>query len=58
MKDYNKPLSTFISVKSRIENLYLAGQSINLHGVMGVTFTSLLVCSEILGNEVVEKIGL
>ena len=58
MKDFNKPLSTFLSVKSRIENLYLAGQSINLHGVMGVTFTSLLVCSDILGNEVVEKIGL
>jgi phytoene dehydrogenase-like protein len=58
MKDYNKPLSTFLPVKSRVENLYLAGQSVNLHGVMGVTFTSLLTCSEILGNGVVNKMGL
>ena len=58
MKDCNKPLSTFLPVKSRVENLYMAGQSINLHGVMGVTFTSLLTCSEILGNGLIVKMGL
>ena len=58
VKDCKRPLSTFLPVKSRVENLYLAGQSINLHGVMGVTFTSLLTCSEILGGGVAKKVGL
>lgn len=58
MKDYNKPLSTFLPVKTRVENLYLAGQSINLHGVMGVSFTSLLTCSEIIGTGFINKMGL
>ena len=51
MKNYNAPLSTFIPVKTRVKNLLLAGQSINVHGVMGVTVTSLLACCEIIGPE-------
>lgn len=58
MKDYKKPLSTFLPVKTKVGNLYLAGQSVNLHGVMGVTFTSLLTCSEIIGTGFINKMGL
>lgn len=58
MKDYKKPLSTFLPVKTKVENLYMAGQSVNLHGVMGVTFTSLLACSEIIGTDFINKMGL
>jgi len=51
MKNFNSPLSTLIQPKSKIENLFLSGQSLNLHGVMGVTITALMTCYEILGTD-------
>lgn len=51
MKNYANPLSTIVQPKTKIGNLFLTGQSLNLHGVMGVTITSLLTCYEILGAE-------
>ena len=51
MKNFNMPLSTFIPVKTRVKNLLLSGQSVNVHGVMGVTVTSLLTCCEIIGPQ-------
>lgn len=38
------------SSRQRIENLYLTGQNLNLHGVVGVTISAIVTCSEILGN--------
>ena len=51
MKNYNSPLSTLVQPKSKIENLFLTGQSLNLHGVMGVSITALMTCYEILGKD-------
>lgn len=39
-----------VSYRTRIPNLYLAGQSVNSHGIMGVLVGSLVVCDSILGN--------
>lgn len=56
-KDYKDPLKTFISPRTKIPNLFLTGQNINLHGVLGCTISGLLTCITILGNEeIVEKI--
>jgi all-trans-retinol 13,14-reductase len=56
-KDFRNPLKSFISPKTKIPNLFLTGQNINLHGVMGVTVSSVLTCSEILGMDyLIEKI--
>lgn len=49
VKDYREPLKTFISPRTKIENLFLTGQNLNLHGVLGVTVSAVLTCSEILG---------
>jgi phytoene dehydrogenase-like protein len=49
MKSYSNPLSTIIPPKTKVHNLFLAGQSLNFHGVMGVTVTSIVTCSAILG---------
>lgn len=49
VKDYRDPLRTFISPRTKIENLLLTGQNINLHGVLGVTISSLVTCSVLLG---------
>jgi all-trans-retinol 13,14-reductase len=49
-KDYKDPLKTFISPRTKVENLLLTGQNINLHGVLGVAISSLVTCSVLLGK--------
>jgi all-trans-retinol 13,14-reductase len=57
VKDYREPMRTFISPRTKIPNLFLTGQNLNLHGVLGVTVSAVLTCSEILGTEyMIEKI--
>lgn len=56
-KDYREPMKTFISPRTKIPNLLLTGQNINMHGVLGVTISAVVTCSQILGLEyLVEKI--
>lgn len=50
-KDFNNSLKTFISARTRLSNLYLTGQNLNLHGIMGVTMSALMTCGEIIGLE-------
>jgi all-trans-retinol 13,14-reductase len=51
VKDSNNPMKTFISAKTKVKNLFLTGQCINMHGVLGVTIAAVVTCSEILGKE-------
>lgn len=54
-KDYNNPMFTVMPPKTPIPNLLQTGQSLNLHGILGVTMTSFFTCAEILGMETVIK---
>lgn len=57
-KDSNNPMKTFIASKTKLDNLYLTGQSINMHGVLGVTIGAVVSCSEIVGKDyLVNKIN-
>lgn len=57
LKDYNEPMKSFIAPRTKVKNLFLTGQNINLHGVMGVTVNSIVTASEILGHPyLIEKI--
>lgn len=38
-KDYNRSLMTVLAPNTSIPNLYMTGQNLNLHGVLGVTMT-------------------
>ena len=51
VKDAGNPLKSFISPRTRIKNLYFTGQSLNMHGILGVTISGVVTCSEILGGE-------
>lgn len=51
VKDSNRPMLTFISPKSQIKNLYFTGQTVNMHGILGVTIGAVATCSEILGKK-------
>ena len=46
MKDHQNPLKTFINPKTKIPNLFLTGQNINLHGILGVAVSSFVTCFE------------
>jgi all-trans-retinol 13,14-reductase len=50
-------MRTFISSKTKVENLFLTGQSVNMHGVLGVTIGAVLTCTHILGRDyLIDKI--
>lgn len=58
VKDCRNPLITLMPAKTRISNLLLTGQSLNIHGCLGTTVSSAVTCSEILGVEyLAKKIG-
>ena len=56
-KDVNKSMQSFISPKTKIDNLLFTGQSLNMHGILGVTIGAVVTCSELLGQDyLLEKI--
>lgn len=58
IKDYHCPQVGFVSTRTKLKNLFLTGQNLNVHGALGVTLTSIITCSEFLGQEyLAKKIG-
>ncbi len=51
MKNNSNFPSSVIHPKTRIRNLFFTGQNVNLHGILGVSFGSVLTCMTIPGNE-------
>lgn len=57
-KDYNDIMMTLLTSHTPVQNLLLTGQNLNLHGIMGVSITSLLTCAGIVGmNEIVHDLN-
>jgi all-trans-retinol 13,14-reductase len=48
LKDCNRPLESMILPRTKIPNLYLTGQNTNVHGILGVTISSVITCSELI----------
>lgn len=56
-KDYTHPLKTMISPRTKIANLFLTGQNLNLHGILGTSLSAALTCSLLLNDDtLVDKI--
>lgn len=55
-KDWHSPMMTLLTPKTPIPNLLLTGQNLTIHGLLGVSMTSLFTCAEILGKETVYAI--
>jgi all-trans-retinol 13,14-reductase len=49
-KDCNDTLGTVIMPQTQIPNLFLTGQNLNLHGILGVSMTSFFTCAKITGT--------
>lgn len=51
LKDVHDYAATSFSTKTRIPNLFLTGQNVNLHGILGVAMTSIVTASAFVGME-------
>ncbi|HLP12805.1 MAG TPA: NAD(P)/FAD-dependent oxidoreductase [Flavobacteriales bacterium] len=57
-KDASAPFKTMVHTKTSIPNLYLTGQNITLHGVLGVSLSALATCFNLVDKTtVLEKIN-
>ncbi len=50
-KDADNPMMAFLSPKTKAKKLFFTGQSVNMHGILGVTISAVLTCSHIIGKE-------
>ena len=50
-KDFRKGVANFIAPQTKIPNLWLTGQYLNLHGIFGVTVSSIITCSQFLNKK-------
>lgn len=55
LKNSENPLKTMVSPRTKIDNLFLTGQSVNMHGILGVTIGAFGTCTEILGRELMSE---
>jgi all-trans-retinol 13,14-reductase len=51
VKDYKHTLKTFISPRTKLPNLFLTGQNLNLHGILGASMSGIVTCCAMLGND-------
>jgi len=57
VKDFQNPLGTLVSPKTRISNLFLTGQYLNLHGILGTAISGLITSIALTGkDDFIEKI--
>ena len=50
-KDANSPMASFFTPQTHIQNLFVTGQTVNMHGILGVTIGAVRTCGHLLGKE-------
>lgn len=55
LKNAENPMLSLIKPKSKINNLFFTGQNLNMHGILGVTISSVLACQQLLGGDYLNK---
>lgn len=57
IRDKNFPTQTLVSQRTKIPNLFMTGQNINSHGILGVIIGAMITCAEFLGmNHIIREI--
>ena len=51
IKDCNNLAVSFVNIRTKIENLLLTGQCVDMHGILGVPLTAIFTCGNLLGLE-------
>lgn len=54
-KDVSAGIAGRVSFKTKVTNLFMVGQNINSHGMLGVLVSSLRACSYIVGEEEISQ---
>jgi all-trans-retinol 13,14-reductase len=56
--DFNNPMTSYVAPRTKIPNLFFTGQNVNLHGMLGVSLSSLMTCGEFIGiNNLIKKVN-
>lgn len=55
LRDCNNPVGSYISPRTKIDNLLFTGQNLNLHGILGVSLSSIITCGELIGTKNIIK---
>lgn len=55
VKNYHNPWSSYIPARTKIPNLLLTGQSLNMHGCLGVSISAAVTCAELTGTSYLAK---
>jgi all-trans-retinol 13,14-reductase len=51
MKDFRNPVSTVVNTKTKVKNLFLTGQNIVFHGILGATIGAFVTCSNFIDHK-------
>ncbi len=51
VRDFRDPMRTMISPRTKVPNLYLTGQNMNMHGILGAALSALATSISITGRE-------
>lgn len=51
LKKADNPMLSLVSPRTKVSNLLFTGQNLNMHGILGVTISSMLACQELLGKD-------
>jgi phytoene dehydrogenase-like protein len=51
IKDYHNPVVNHLPSRTKISNLLITGQNLNVHGCIGVSVSAAVTCGEIIGHE-------
>ena len=54
-KDYRSALTTFISPRTPVNNVYMTGQSLGLHGILGSSLAALHTSAQIVGYNYIKQ---
>jgi all-trans-retinol 13,14-reductase len=56
-KDYKSEVGPYMPVRTRISNFIMTGQSIGVHGIMGVAMNSIIASSVLIDvNQLIREI--
>lgn len=55
LKDYKSAFASLFPTRTKLTNLFLTGQNVNVHGALGVTLTAAATCGELIGSEYIAK---
>ena len=54
-KDCNNMMQTQLAVRTKVRNLFLTGQDVNLHGMCGVAVTAIATAEALLGDSTLRR---